>query len=118
MNQRDGIRRCRHTYPNVPTTSLCVSEPGFDGAQIARPKSDSCHDTEFRVFQNSGNKTRLQKMNPRFVLQQFYLGLELIVEEDVGRLDIPVDHWPRVAGVDVAQGLGDTDRCRVPLLPR
>jgi hypothetical protein len=47
-----------------------------------------------------------------------YLRLELFCEEDVGRLDVPVDHRPRAAGVQVAQGLRDPQRSLVPVLPR
>lgn len=45
------------------------------------------------------------------------LGLELLREEDVGGLDVPVDHRPRAAGVHVAQGLRDPQSRLVPVLP-
>jgi hypothetical protein len=99
----------------VPTTSLCVTDVGFVGAQMASPKSDSCR---------NGGELRVQVQTKSFATTRIhdmlcnYLRLELFCEEDVGRLDVPVDHRPRAAGVQVAQSLRDPQRSLVPVLPR
>lgn len=107
-------------YPNVPTTSLCVREVGFVGAQMASPKSDSCRNGEFRVQVQTKSfaTTRIRAVRVWWCVSVCnYLRLELFREEDVGRLDVPVDHRPRAAGVQVAQGLRDPQRRPVPVLP-
>lgn len=99
--------RSKGTHPKVPTTSLCVRLVAVVGAHIANPKSDNC----CAGFVS----TRIWSCKHD---DQHYLRLKFVIEKNVGRLDVSVDHWSTTAMVKVAESLSNLRRHSKSPVPR